>query len=625
MRLLLINPRFPESFWSLRWAIGEVLPSKRAVNAPLGLATLAALCPSHWTVTIVDENVESVPLAPEADLVGVCGMGVQFDRQRELLAHYRRAGYKVVAGGSFASLCPERYEGLADSVIAGEAEYIWPRFCGDFELGLHRPLYQETGTVNLEDSPTPRFDLLKLDRYAMVTMQFSRGCPFLCEFCDIIVMFGRKPRHKSLRQIECELDALRKLNVRSVFFVDDNLIGNRAVARGLCRMLADYQRRHDFPFRFGTEASINLSQDAELLQLFREARFGWVFIGIESTDPETLKQARKSQNTREDMLVSLQRIYAHGIDVLAGFIVGFDNDTTGTFEHQYRFIVEAGIQVAMVGLLTALPKTPLYARLQAEGRLRDLDTSDNTKAATNITPKSMSYEQLIEGYQDTLVRLTHDSAIAQRVINKLRTMGRPVYDGDYGVRGGLAIIGRLIARGVVRGGPGRIWHFARSLPWTAPRQVPLFISEWIVGLAMKDYVDRHFRAARQTEWQQREATRRFDKIQRLAARSLLHGARLALSHASSLPHLSISLPGGSCRPFAAAAGRQVERLLKATQSSLTLRFETLLESEREEVQRLLSRLSRYGDRVLVVLGENARGLLQVDTSVFRLRFEPSPA
>jgi radical SAM superfamily enzyme YgiQ (UPF0313 family) len=178
MRLLLVNPRYPESFWSFKWAIDDVLPGKRAVNPPLGLATLAALCPPSWDVTIVDENVEPLPVAPEADIVGVCGMGVQHERQCELLRHYRARGHYVVAGGSFASLCPERYAQIADTVVAGEAEYVWPRFCADFESGCASGLYREHGVVALADSPTPRFDLLKLARYSTATIQFSRGCPF---------------------------------------------------------------------------------------------------------------------------------------------------------------------------------------------------------------------------------------------------------------------------------------------------------------------------------------------------------------------------------------------------------------------------------------------------------------
>ncbi|HSM17950.1 MAG TPA: cobalamin-dependent protein, partial [Gemmatimonadales bacterium] len=231
MRLLLINPKFPESFWSFKWALDTVLRQQKAPTPPLGLATLAALCPEDWDIRIVDENVETIPLDPKADLIGICGMGVQFPRQRELLTFYRSKGYHVVAGGSFASLCPERYGTLADTVVAGEAEYIWPEFCRDFAAGKTKPLYHETGVVALSDTPTPRFDLLNLRLYQSVTLQFSRGCPFRCEFCDIIVMFGRRPRTKPLEQVGRELDLLRHQHVRKVFFVDDNLIGDKPAAK----------------------------------------------------------------------------------------------------------------------------------------------------------------------------------------------------------------------------------------------------------------------------------------------------------------------------------------------------------------------------------------------------------
>jgi radical SAM superfamily enzyme YgiQ (UPF0313 family) len=199
-----------------------------------------------------------------------------------------------VAGGSYASLCPEQYDGLADTVVAGEAEYVWPQFCRDVERGEPQPLYRETGTVSLEDSPVPRFDLLDLPKYQAVSLQFSRGCPFRCEFCDIIVMFGRKPRTKTTAQVGRELDALRRLGARNVFFVDDNLIGNKPAAKELLRYLAAYQRKHRYQFHFGTEASLNLAQDPELLDLFRMAHFGWVFIGIESP---TRRASRKRSSS----------------------------------------------------------------------------------------------------------------------------------------------------------------------------------------------------------------------------------------------------------------------------------------------------------------------------------------
>ncbi len=492
MRLLLVNPKYPESFWSFHWAVSEVLPGKRTVNPPLGLATLAALCPPHWEVRIVDENVAPLPLEPQADLIGICGMGVQFPRQRELLEYYRSRGHFVVAGGSYASLCPERYERLADTVICGEAELIWPRFCGDFEAGRAAALYRETGTIDLRTSPAPRFDLLQLPLYTTATLQFSRGCPYLCEFCDIIVMFGRKPRHKSLEQVGRELDILRAQRVRKVFFVDDNLIGNLKVAKSLLRFLIDYQERHRYAFSFGTEASLNLAQDEELMELFRAARFRWAFIGIESPDEASLRETHKLQNVRGDPLAAVQRIHAHGIEVLAGFIVGFDNDTVATFERQYEFILRSGIQTAMIGLLNALPRTPLYERLRAAGRLREQDSGgDNTKLDTNIVPAGMSREDLLSGYRRLHERLLEDGAIARRIINRNRSFGRPAGGMEYGPGTGLGILLRLLWRGILRGGAARPWHFARSFPWLTPWQIPMTVGDWIVGLSMQDYARRH--------------------------------------------------------------------------------------------------------------------------------------
>lgn len=625
MRLLLVNPKYPESFWSFRWAVDRILPGKRAINPPLGLATLAALCPPHWQVEIVDENVEPVPLAPRADLIGVCGMGVQFARQSELLCFYRGQGYPVVAGGSYASLCPERYADLADSVVAGEAEYIWREFCRDREAGVARPLYRETGNVDMTDTPTPRFDLLKLDRYSTVTLQFSRGCPYRCEFCDIIVMFGRKPRCKTPEQVGRELDELRRREVRNVFFVDDNLIGNKSLAKDLLRYLIDYQRRHRYDFRFGTEASLNLAQDAELLRLFRDANFSWVFIGLESPDPESLKETRKTQNLQEDMLTSIRRIYAHGIDVLAGFIIGFDNDTLDSFDRQYEFITDAGIQAAMVGLLSALPKTPLYQRLEQEGRLiPGADGTDNTKLGTNFLPKRMDYDAMVAAYKELYRRLLADAAIATRIHNKMRHMASPVYRGEYALGQQIGILARLLTRGVLAGGLPRLWHFLRSIPWLAPSKLPLVIVDWIAALAMRDYVERHFVAREATT---AAATERYLRRVRAKLGRYLREGRLALAwgRADDLPNLTLSLQGWLDRRFFRRAGRQIERLLKHTSSTVTLRIDVLQRSQLPDLDRLLQRLARYGDRVSVAVDEKIRNLVAIDSSVFHLILGKSAA
>ena len=619
MRLLLINPRFPESFWSFRWAIERVLPGKRAINPPLGLATLAALCPPGWDVTIVDENVESIPLAPQADIVGVCGMGVQFPRQRELLEYYRARGHYVVAGGSFASLCPERYEALADTVVCGESESIWPAFCRDYEAGTARHLYRETGTVALADSPTPRFDLLKLDQYTTVTLQFSRGCPYLCDFCDIIVMFGRKPRFKSVEQVGRELDALREAGVRNVFFVDDNLIGNKKAAKALLAYLAGYQVRHDYRFTFGTEASINLAADAELLRLFRAANFAWVFVGIESADADSLKEARKGQNLQQDTLTAVREIYASGIDVLAGFIVGFDNDTLATFDAQHRLIVDSGIAAAMVGLLTALPRTPLHERLAREGRLiAAADDTNNTRLGTNVMPKRMSYEAMIDGYRALYQRLTSDRGIADRVRNKMRHLRNPVYHGEYTPRQRVGIVLRLLARGVLAGGPGRAFHFVRSMPWRSPAKLPLAIVDWIAGLAMRDYVERHFGGLAPVGRMAFAA--RAERLRRALRAYVERGvAWVGLDAAAgALPRITVSIGGTLDRAFFARLARHVDRLLARTPSRLMLRVEALAAADAVRLQRLLQRLAPHGDRISIELHERVRRLVHVDSSIFHV-------
>jgi radical SAM superfamily enzyme YgiQ (UPF0313 family) len=616
MRLLLINPRFPESFWSFKWAINEILPGKRAVNPPLGLATLAALCPPTWVVHIVDENVEAVPLEPAADIVGICGMGVQLPRQRELLAFYRRRGHYVVAGGSYASLCPEEYALLADTVVAGEAEYLWKQFCRDFEHGSPRPLYQETGTVALTDSPVPRFDLLKLDRYSYATLQYSRGCPFRCEFCDIIVMFGRKPRVKSLEQVGRELDELRRVGMRSVFFVDDNLIGNRPQAKELLRFLRRYQEEHRYAFSFGTEVSLNLAQDRELLELFRAANFGWVFIGIESTDAASLKETRKTQNLHEDILTSVRRVYAYGIDVLGGFIIGFDNDTLATFEHQYRFISDAGIQSAMIGLLTAMPRTPLYERLRREGRLREgKAVADNTQSKTNVVPKTMSHEAMADAYQALYRRLLSDGEIARRIRNKMRYLRVPLYQSGYSTSDRLGILARLLIKGVLPGGIRRTIHFLRTLPIFFPGRLPLVVSDWIIGLSMREYAQHHLYSD-SSECAALE--RRLTSMRAAIAEYLAQGNVTLALRETTVPNLAVAFTGLMDRRFFRRVTPRLEQLLKHTRASLTLRIDSLPAPHLEEVQNLLHRLARYGDRVFIVVDEKLRGLVKVDSSVFNL-------
>ncbi len=616
-RLLLINPRFPESFWSFRWALAHVLEGKRALNPPLGLATLAALCPRDWEVMIVDENIEPLPASPQADLIGVCGMGVQYERQCEILDHYRTRGYYTVVGGSYASLCPQRYTAHADTVVAGEAEYIWPEFCRDFAAGAPRALYQETGVVSLEDSPTPRYDLLKLDRYTTVSMQFSRGCPYRCEFCDIIVMFGRRPRTKRLAQVERELETLRRLGVRKVFFVDDNLIGNRPAAKELLRFLADYQRRTGWRFVFGTEVSLNLADDPQLLALFREAGFAWVFIGIETPEEKSLKETRKTQNTHTDILESVRRIYRAGIDVLAGFIVGFDNDTRETFARQERFIVASGIQVAMVGLLWALPRTPLYARLEREGRLIETVHTDNTRPRTNILPKQMSYDELVDGYVALFHRLVEDRVIAARIRNKVRYFAPPAAGEVYTLGERLAILRRLIVRGILPGGPRRLGAFLSSLTMSRPRLWPQVVTDWIAGLALQDFVRRCFIIDPVRE--RRTAGRVLAALRARLAKRLGQGAlELKLEELpQAVARLELRLRDALDWRSMRALALWLDRLLSRTGAILVITIDQAAASS-APLREFLRRIACHGDRVWLEVSESLRGALGVDPSLFNL-------
>ncbi|MBI2340684.1 MAG: radical SAM protein [Deltaproteobacteria bacterium] len=626
MKLLLINPKFPESFWSFAWAMDAVVRDKKAVNSPLGLATLAGLTPKDWEIAIIDENVEPIDWSAEADVIGVCGMGVQAPRQKEILDHFRRRGIYTVAGGSYASLCPEEYEGLVDTVISGEAENIWPKFCADLSAGRPERLYRETETVDITTSPPPRFDLLKLHHYQKVSLQFSRGCPFQCEFCDIIVMFGRRPRTKTTEQVGRELDLLREQGVTSVFFVDDNLIGNRALARELLRYLVEYQKRHRYRFSFGTEASINMVEDTELMDLFRKANFEWVFIGIESPSAESLKETKKSQNLRGDLLTSIRAIYSYGIDIFAGFIVGFDSDDKTIFDRQYEFIVQSGIAVAMVGLLYAAPKTPLHKRLHEAGRLRSINTSDNTGPSTNVIPLRMTYEELVEGHRKLYERLLADRVSYERMVHKLHWMKNPLTSPHFSLRQKLGYASRLFWRGIVPGGMGRIYYFMKSLVSVLhrPALIAVVMTDWIAILSLKSFWDRSLdRSVSRTETVLSLLQKRVISRMREAWQGGLVALRLNIF--KDRPHVWIDLKESFDVKVSQVLGRIIRRTLKRHREAVVIDCRAVQPSSWMSLEVLLQKLRHCRNQIHIRLTDELYQKLGKSLELFHYTLIPVEA
>ncbi len=403
-RICLINPRFPTSFWGLNH--GLPLLGKKANMPVLALPTLAGLTPPGHQVVLIDENIEEIDFdALEAfDIVGLTGMTVQRDRMREILEELRRRGIFVVIGGPWVSVSEEWFEDLVDVTFVGEAETTWPQFLADFAAGTHAKRYEQAEKTDMTTVPVPRYDLVPFREYAMGCIQTSRGCPFQCEFCDIIVIFGRKPRIKRAEQVVAEIDAQYRLGARVVFLVDDNFIGNKKAAKVILRAIIEWQRRHGYPLAFFTEASLDLAEDDELLQLMSEAGLVAVFIGIESPDEEALRETKKYQNVRGGIVERVHKVQNAGLEVYAGMIVGFDSDEPDVFDRQYEFLNQARVVGAMAGMLSAIPKTPLYDRLEAEGRL-DNAAADDPRIATNVVPLRMTREALRDGWLDLMGRL----------------------------------------------------------------------------------------------------------------------------------------------------------------------------------------------------------------------------
>lgn len=472
MKILFVYPYYPDTFWSFRHALKFI--GKKAAFPPLGLLTVAAMLPESWEKRLVDMNVG--PLSDRelvwADYVFISAMTVQRESAQDVLKRCLRLGVRTVVGGPLCTTAPAEFD-AADHLLLGEAEIVLPLFLADLEQGLAGHVYAAEERADLVHTPIPLWKLINPRKYAAMNIQYSRGCPFDCEFCDITQLFGRKPRTKTTEQLIAELDSLHAWGWRGgVFFVDDNFIGDkRKLKKELLPAMLDWMERRGHPFEFYTEASIELADDLDLMELMVKSGFAEVFVGIETPSEGGLSESGKVQNKNRDLVACVKRIQRAGLQVQGGFIVGFDSDPSSIFERQIRFIQESGIVTAMVGMLTALRGTRLHQRLLREGRLLGNTSGNNTAVALNFIPK-MSPVELIGGYRTILTTIYSPREYYQRVTNFLKEY-RPLQQGNFYLKSGYcgAFFKSILVLGVI--GRER-FHFWKLFFWTLAKKPQLF-------------------------------------------------------------------------------------------------------------------------------------------------------
>ena len=421
MRILLVYPKVEETFWSFKHALKIV--KRKAAFPPLGALTVAAMLPDHWEKRVVDMNVRNIKEddIKWADYVFISAMVAQQNSAREVVNWCKTMDTKTVGGGPLFFSYSNDFSDM-DHIVVGEGEAILPKFLEDLENGVADHFYHSKEHPSLESSPVPSWELIRFKDYVTMSIQYSRGCPYNCEFCDIIVMNGRIPRTKSNDQILTELESLYRRGWKgSVFIVDDNFIGNKKKVKSLLREVIVWQEEHKRPFSFFTEASVDLAEDPELMDLMVEAGFNKVFLGLETPAEESLQECGKKQNLKRNLSESVRIIQKHGLNVMGGFIIGFDNDPMDIFQRQVEFIQNNGVVTAMIGLLTALPGTRLYQRLQREGRLLFKSSGNNTDicGSLNFIPK-MDRESILKGYQWVMDTLYSPEQYYERILNFLK-------------------------------------------------------------------------------------------------------------------------------------------------------------------------------------------------------------
>jgi radical SAM superfamily enzyme YgiQ (UPF0313 family) len=469
----------------------EITPY-RAIFPPLGLLTLAALTPREYKVTLCDENAdEPIDYDTAAGVVGITGYIIQMESVFRIANEFRAHGKTVVIGGPMANLLPDECRPHCDVLFEGEAEYTWPRFLREFAAGKHADHYHETEKIHLPDSPPPRLDVLG-SRYAHGIVQCSRGCPFTCEFCDIIVMYGRKMRFKPVEQVLQEVDGWARRGNAQVFFADDNFIGNRAYAKDLLRALARYNAGRRHAVSFYTQASIDMVRDEELLGLMRDANFVSVFIGIESPRKASLAETHKTQNEKLDLVAAVHKVQSYNMFISAGMIVGFDNDDASIFDEQYDFLQKAQIPMVMLSTLLAVPRTPLYKRLQEAGRLRTARATGTaashyvgTNGGTNFEPMLMTIDELRAGQRRLYQRLYSPEAFAERLLGNLSRFHDVHYRPEPIRLANMPVLWKL-ARRYWKAGRAARKFFWRML-WKTFRHSHRSVQQMVILLGMYDH------------------------------------------------------------------------------------------------------------------------------------------
>ena len=438
MNVLLCYPIFPTSFWSFEKAVQGI--GKKAFMPPLCLITVAALMPKEWDYRLKDRNIEEVSEEDWdwADLVMFSGMIAQKEDYLGQIREAKRRGKTVLVGGPYATSLPNDFiDAGADYLVLDEGEYTIPLFLEAFNDGAKTGIYRSKDKPDVSLSPVPRFDLLDMDAYFLMSIQYSRGCPFQCEFCDIIILYGRKPRTKTADQIKLELDTLLELGWSGgIFFVDDNFIGNKRTVKPFLKEVIDWQTKNGYPFSFTTEASIDMAGDDELLELMALSKFSTVFIGIETPDTDSLSLTMKHQNNRKPMEESLEKIARAGLRIMAGFIIGFDNEKTGAGHRVYDFATANSIPGVTFSMLQALPGTALWDRLKAEGRLMD-DANLTQTTLLNFVP-TRPIEEIAEEYVEAFWKLYEPKNYMKRVFDHFMMVGTAKVHSDPVLRKKLA-------------------------------------------------------------------------------------------------------------------------------------------------------------------------------------------